>query len=395
MNLKIIAICLLVSAQGVVLADLIFKDGFDNDYIFYSGFETVVVTCNDTNDNDNDGLLNCYETNTMIYVNQFNTGTDPNQSDTDGDAISDGDEVIGTVDGLDLPAMGLNPLVRNILIEYDWFDDALECAPHSHQPTSLIADKVALAFLNAPNVNPDGSTGIVIIQDYGQGGVFNQGNLINDNDGVLQQGVAGAEFLSHKSNHFASNRNGYFHYTILPHRYNVNSNSSGHAEISGDDLVVSLYCFNSTNNVANTIFHELGHNLSLRHGGNSNCNYKPNYNSVMNYQFQFPGADNNCDGAGNGVLDYSRGLNSPLDESQLDESLGICNAQAIDWNGNSIIDGSGVSADINGDSLINNCSSDTNQLSDNDDWAQIFFDGISDANRNIASTISCTNSPVK
>ena len=60
---------------------------------------------------------------------------------------------------------------------------------------------------------------------------------------------------------FAANRNGYFHYVLLPHRYNTNSNSSGQAEVQGDDLIVSLYCANSNTNVANTIMHEVGHNL--------------------------------------------------------------------------------------------------------------------------------------
>ena len=32
-------------------------------------------------------------------------------------------------------------------------------------------DRVSAAFAAAPNVNPDGSTGIVMIHDYGQGGL--------------------------------------------------------------------------------------------------------------------------------------------------------------------------------------------------------------------------------
>ena len=61
--------------------------------------------------------------------------------------------------------------------------------------------------------------------------------------------------------------------------------------MNGDDLIVSLYCAGSDGNVANTILHEVGHNLGLRHGGNVDCNYKPNYNSVMNYRYQFPGVN--------------------------------------------------------------------------------------------------------
>ena len=44
-------------------------------------------------DNDGDGLSNSAETNTGIYVNSSNTGSDPNDPDTDGDGLNDGDEV--------------------------------------------------------------------------------------------------------------------------------------------------------------------------------------------------------------------------------------------------------------------------------------------------------------
>lgn len=44
-------------------------------------------------DNDGDGLSNTAETNTGTYVNSSNTGTDPNNPDTDGDGLNDGDEV--------------------------------------------------------------------------------------------------------------------------------------------------------------------------------------------------------------------------------------------------------------------------------------------------------------
>ncbi|MGJ8724254.1 MAG: hypothetical protein ACSHYB_06835 [Roseibacillus sp.] len=46
-------------------------------------------------DTDDDGILDEFETNTGIYVNASNTGTDPNNPDTDGDDLEDGDEVFG------------------------------------------------------------------------------------------------------------------------------------------------------------------------------------------------------------------------------------------------------------------------------------------------------------
>ncbi len=44
-------------------------------------------------DSDSDGLLDMVETNTGIFVDETDTGTDPNNPDTDGDGVNDGDEV--------------------------------------------------------------------------------------------------------------------------------------------------------------------------------------------------------------------------------------------------------------------------------------------------------------
>jgi len=358
-------------------------------------FESCALTS--PTDTDGDRLPDCVESNTMVFVNQLDTGTDPTDPDTDGDAISDGDEVLGTLAGLALPQMGTNPLKKDILIEYDWFDDALDCAAHSHQPTAVAVSLVATAFANAPALNPDGSTGINLIQDFGQGGAFTGGSLIVDADGVLVGGVGGAEFLGYKSTNFDSNRNGYFHYTILPHRYNTNSTSSGQAEYPGDDIIVSLYCAGTDQNVANTIMHELGHNLFLGHGGFEGTNYKPNYNSVMNYKYQFPGIDNNCTPPGDGVLDYSVGVRPPLDENNLDENQGICGnppGPPWDWNQDGDAVDVGLMLDINldnsevGDGLLE-------ILEDYNDWAFLVFGGISDADGapalQVRSIISCEN----
>lgn len=330
-------------------------------------------------DRDGDGLSDAVETNTGVFASRSNTGTDPDNWDTDGDGISDGDEVLGTSGGLNLPAMGVNPLRKNILLEYDWFEDnndRTECAAHSHRPTSAAVNLVSKTFASAPVANPDGSTGITIIHDYGQGGVFTGGNRINDSDGVLSGGVDGSEYLAYRAKNFASNREGYFHYAILPHRYDTDSGSSGQADLPGGNFIVSLYCAGSDYNVASTIVHELGHNLNLRHGGNVDINDKPNYNSVMNYRYQFNGVDTDCTPAGNGVIDYSRNRRITLDEKSLDERLGICGSNgvdlkgnkpvAVDWNGNQSIE-SGVRADVNGDWSVN-------VLTDYDDWAALQYD---------------------
>lgn len=329
-------------------------------------------------DSDGDRLDNCFETNTGLFVSATDTGTHALLADTDSDGISDGDEALGTLAGLDLPALGASPVHRDILIEYDWFDDGLECGAHSHQPLDAALAMVTATFANAPVNNPDGITGINVIHDRGQGGALSGGNLIVDGDGVLAAGVSGAEYLGYKSVHFAANRHGYFRYVILPHRYNTNSTSSGQAEIFGDDMIVSLYCSGSPGNVAKTIVHELGHNLNLRHGGFHNCNYKPNYNSVMNYRYQFPGVDSNCTPPGNNVIDYSIGDRLALDENNLDENAGTCGAPSWDWNGNSIIE-TGVVFDINPEEDNQaSCGGTLSTLHDYDDWGHIHLGGLAD-----------------
>jgi hypothetical protein len=326
----------------------------------------VVAEC--TVDTDGDRLPDCAETGTGVFLSQLDAGTEPNNTDTDGDGISDGDEVLGTVAGLDLPGLGVNPLIPSILIEWDWFDDS----GHSHRPTETQFDMVTASFA---------AQGIEVIHDYGQGSApFNGGNLISDADGNVDG--MGAEYYAYKAAHFDDNRNSYFHYSINPHQYN-NGNSSGRAEVNGDDFIVATGWWGSNNlAVAGTIQHELGHNLGLRHGGKGiNTNRKPNYNSVMSYNYQFYGVDNDCTPIGDGVLDYSHGVNPDLDENNLDETLGICGGSpGWDWNEDGDALDVGIIVDINrkwyreddGDGLFG-------VLTDYNDWDNLNYNGIFNA----------------
>lgn len=373
----------------------------------------TIVNDDCAGDADGDRLCDAVETNTGVYVNATNTGTNPANPDTDGDGIRDGDEVLGTIGGLNLPAMGTNPLKKNILLEYDWFNDSNDCGAHSHRPTQAYLDRVSAAFAASTNTNPDGTTGIKLINDFGQGGAFTGGNLIADADGNITGGVNGADFNAKKTANFAANRNGYFHYVIVAHLYTEVSGSSGQAELPGDDLIVSLQCFESLNNTPNTIMHELGHNLGLRHGGNENCNWKPNYNSVMNYRFQFPGVDTSCNAVGSdgesNTLNYSLGARIALNENTLNETRGSCGSTPIDWN---FVGGiqSGIVYDLNRQSSKPNvstgvdnsgCASTLSTLRDFNDWANITFTGLTDGDgaqvpwsiRRSVEIIDCDNPP--
>ena len=272
--------------------------------------------------------------------------------------------------------MGVSPVRNDLLLEYDWFDDSLNCGAHSHRPGTTALSRASLAFNNAPVNNP-GSDGVNLINDFGQGGVFTGGNLIVDANGVIDGGIHGTEYQAHKSANFDSNRIGYFHYVLLPHRFDTNSGSSGQAELPGDELIVSLQCNNSARSVANTILHEVGHNLLLRHGGNIGCNYKPNYNSVMNYRYQFPGVDNNCTPPANGVTDFSKGDRIDLDENDLNENNGICGpGSPWDWNGINGLENSVTSNTNRYSDEESNCGGELTTLRDYDDWGNLYFGGL-------------------
>lgn len=340
--------------------------------VFMSGFENGCME-----DSDRDRLLNCVETNTGQFLSDSNTGTHLSNPDTDADGLTDGDEVLGTLDGLNLRSFGVSPVHKDILIEYDWFDDSLGCGAHSHRPSIQEMNRIRDIFALAPVLNPDGLSGVRLVQDYGQGGYFNGGNLIVDADGEITDGLS-AQFFQYKSANFSAQRVGYFHYAILPHYLKVNNRGiAGMAELMGDDFIVADFCYYA--NVGSDIIHELGHNLNLRHGGDEECNYKPNYNSVMNYTYSGgAGVDLNCDGVGDFVDNYSSGSNAPLNENNLNENLGICNHVPIDWNQNKVLENS-VSFDIN---LVEaaqqyTCGGVLSVLRDYNDWANIRLDGIS------------------
>ncbi len=200
------------------LGDLIFADGLE---------ESCEI------DSDNDRLANCLE---VIH------GTSITNPDTDGDGLRDGDEVLGTIGGLNLPAIGVNPRRKDVLIEHDWADDSTDCAAHTHKPTTFVLEQLRQAFANAPVPNPNGQTGINVISDIGQGGQLSGANLISIPNGTIQGDIFGADFANYKAANFVPSRLGYFHYAIHAHRYSANPGSSGYAEIVGDDFLVTLQC---------------------------------------------------------------------------------------------------------------------------------------------------------
>ena len=323
------------SRMGLVLALTVLWGPVQAQRIHADGFEESCQV-----DTDGDRLLNCEEVNRSL---------DHNQADTDGDGLSDGDEVLGTLGGLDLPAFGVDPRHKDMLVEMDWDDDARNCGQHSHRPSAEAIEGVRIFYANIPVSNVDGKPGYNFIADYGQDGIFTGGNLVDSPNGITSK--LEQTFFDVKAANFAPNRIGYFRYQAHAHYYLDFSNSSGLANIGGDNSVVTLNCaYGEVGFQRNTIIHELGHNLGLDHGGNDDCNRKIPYNSLMNYYHQFFGLDVDCDRIRDGAehLGYSQGTRNTLVQGQLSEAAGMCppghpQHKAIDWNKSGTIDPGPVS----------------------------------------------------
>ncbi|HZW05938.1 MAG TPA: GC-type dockerin domain-anchored protein, partial [Phycisphaerales bacterium] len=225
----------------------------------------------------------------------------------------------GVVD-LNLAAMGADWRHKDVFVEVD--------SMSGRAPTQATIDRVIAAFAAAPaNLvnNPDGLPGIKlhVILDPAHQSI----PLQNFPDDFVQFHQLKSDYFGTAAELASPNRRAildakkrYFRYCIFGNRYGTTT-SSGLAETPGDDFMVTLGGFRTPGGTADqqasTFMHEMGHTLGLHHGGNEPTNFKPNYHSVMNYSWQI---NSHVPGW---TLDYSRRLLAPLDETNLDELLGI------------------------------------------------------------------------
>lgn len=280
---------------------------------------------------------------TESSVSNYQLPSSYDTRDTDGDGLLDRWEADGYSvtpgDTIDLAAMGCDPKRKDLLVEVDWIAAA--------QPQNGVWADMTGAFAAAPILNPDGSQGINLIIDRGQGGAFTGGGTVLSNHTVMDfgpapSGVTGyTDFFTYKSNtsNFDPDRQNIFHYCIFG-RARPNG-TSGRGEVWGNDHMVTFRNFGVWAQQlaqSGTFMHEFGHNLGLWHGGiegnlgDGNEAYKPNMHSVMGYRYQFGGASNDCSMNPNGVLTYSEGIFNTLDESSVSEATGICDNTGLDYN---------------------------------------------------------------
>jgi len=341
----------------------------------------------------------------------------PSAVDSDNDGIPDSSEVPGgTFAGLDLYAMGARSGVKDIFIEIDYMD--------SNDPGVIprieSLQKVSEAFLRK-GIKVHFDVGDLFSNSFSQTS-FNLGQgigkipferCIHLTKGVCSQNSSDKTTLyDWKTAHMDLPRRSIFHYAIFGYTLNSNGSgngSSGIAETPGNDFIVSMgnwgLSTSSEQNLnflinaqAGTLMHELGHNLGLQHGGDSDIQYKPNYFSVMNYLYQFYGLvgspnssnaytrwrmakgdgtpslcslpNSPCGSPSQFIIDFSDGTSLPLNEWSIFESNNIGRGSSAgsfaDWNMNGVLNSNALSLDLNGDGQYS-------ILTDYNDWGNLIL----------------------
>jgi hypothetical protein len=275
---------------------------------------------------------------------------------SEADLDSDGDGLLNTWEekGYEAPSgalISLSGLGTNV-----WRKDVLVEVDHATKVPidANLWNEVEKVFRAAPVLNPDGSAGITLIIDRGQGGALTKGGQeLPDHDCLTFANPAPAptassgctnlsSFYEFKSNFFDPDRLRLFHYAVWGNK--SETRTSGDGERWGNDFAITLAWSNGATSLAlqlGTFIHELGHNLGLTHGNlfanSENYDFKPNLLSVMNYRYQPSGVDLNCDLTGDGVYTYSQGTLKTLSEPAVDENIGVCDNKAANLDMNSAI----------------------------------------------------------
>jgi len=292
----------------------------------------------------------------IAFFDDFSTRVLEAIPDADGDGLWDiweqnGIDINadGTID-LDLPAMGADPQHKDLFVEVDAMSDFI--------PDPTAGQMLIDAFANAPVQNPDEAIGINLhfVTDASSASIFVDEDTLPTIDFPntwedADDGTPGFDSL--KATHFGTTaeradpnwnnareaRRLAVRYCIFGKTYDNSATSAGLAEMPGDDFMVTLGPLKSDEtpafpdaqgqpggtpeDQAGIFMHELGHNLGLDHGGADGVNLKPNYYSIMNYLWTRPAGPPNGAWRNSWRLDYSRREFASLDESALDEPLGV------------------------------------------------------------------------
>jgi uncharacterized repeat protein (TIGR01451 family) len=269
--------------------------------------------------------------------------------DSDGDGLWDDWERFGLdangdgVIDVDLPGKGARVDRKDIFVLYDYMDcnepGGVPCTwEHAHElrvPTNPMEPTVIERLTNAFAMAPvDGGKGINLVMEFGKR--VPHWPTTNFSSGDCREGkpapVSDFDAIKRRSMGLQDPRRFTHRYALIAHKMAEPNPASGCAEVPGNDFFITLGSdrrpdgsmeefLETPFRQASTFMHELGHTLGLEHGGGDGVNYKPNYLSVMNYSFQHGGIPqvNN----GDPRMDYSRDKLIDLDETSLNELLGI------------------------------------------------------------------------
>lgn len=293
--------------------------------------------------------------------------------DSDGDGLldswEDGSYTAPSAGTVALNAMGADKRRKNIFVEVDWIAAAA--------PNATIWATIEAVFNDAPVLNPDGSRGVSIIIDRGQGGAFTAGGTVLADHTTMDFGPNAAagytDFFTYKTNNFNNDRLNVFHYGIFGRARP--GGSSGRGEVWGNDFMVTFVNFGQWAQAlaqVGTFVHELGHNLGLTHGDLNttpaqwNEAFKPNFPTTMNYRWQFPGISVDCDWTSEGIHTYSQGMFAQINEVNVNENIGICDNQPLDMNGDGLITVGQMDVGLDGDN--------TDTHDDFDQWYNLLLD---------------------
>jgi len=303
---------------------------------------------------------------------------DPDTSvDTDEDGIPDYYEINGAnikvvVDGVEktvnvpLHLMGADKNKKDIFVHVDWMDPVVEGSEPGgvNQKPDSAALKLVHDTFYKEDINLHIDNGPDSIMDYTTGvewGDLSKAQAMpwkRNLPGTDQNGDFNFETdfdPSYKNKSFVSTgRSPFFHYALFANFYDENHPnekmrySSGISRNTSDgepwtlfrqgasDFMVTLGGIPRGSNPeeqkalhhfqAGTFMHELGHNLGLMHGGDEEVNFKPNYLSVMNYDYSWGLLKQD----GFKVFDYSKGQVESILEFQLDERHGLIGGSDLD-----------------------------------------------------------------
>ena len=271
--------------------------------------------------------------------------TDPRNRDTDGDGLLDGWEVHGLPRGVELGARvrafdpaataeqrdrQLDPRRQDVLVAVSYFPDANADSFRKQM------SEVERVYRGLQSANPDGSKGVWIH-------FIELPGLVAQEDTRLAWWDVGNKYLPRQ-------------WRGMVHWMQVTAGGGGQSSETGD--------MGSSSHGWAAFAHELGHQLSLSHTGDSSPGLCPLYTSLMNYAYNY-----SFDGEG-AAIHFSAGAlrEVVLDERALRESLPFAYEKVkflanrpfrftlkdngdgttlIDWNHNGVFDTEPVEADIN------------------------------------------------